>query len=81
MRGPRLILADEPTGALDVETGATVMELLDAAAEQAGAALITITHDPNVASLARRHYRLDNGVLHRIEATRVQHLAESGATL
>jgi len=81
VRGPRLILADEPTGALDVETGATVMQLLDAAAEQAGAALITITHDPSVASLARRHYRLDNGVLHRIEATSVQHLAETGATL
>jgi len=81
VRGPRLILADEPTGALDVETGATVMQLLDAAAEQAGAALITITHDPNVASLARRHFRLDSGVLHSVDATRVQHLAETGATL
>jgi putative ABC transport system ATP-binding protein len=81
VRGPRLILADEPTGALDVETGATVMQLLDSAAEQAGAALITITHDPSVASLARRHYRLDNGVLHPIEATSVQQLAETGATL
>ena len=81
VRGPRLILADEPTGALDVETGATVMQLLDAAAEQAGAALITITHDPNVASLARRHYRLDNGVLHGVDATSVQHLAQTGATL
>jgi putative ABC transport system ATP-binding protein len=81
VRGPRLILADEPTGALDVETGASVMELLDAAAEQAGAALITITHDPNVAALARRHYRLDGGVLHQVEAARVQHLAATGATL
>jgi putative ABC transport system ATP-binding protein len=81
VRGPRLILADEPTGALDVETGASVMQLLDAAAEQAGAALITITHDPNVAALARRHYRLDGGVLHEVEASRVQHLAATGATL
>ena len=81
VRGPRLILADEPTGALDVETGATVMDLLDTAAEQAGAALITITHDPNVAALARRHYRLDAGVLHEIEATRIQDLAATGATL
>ena len=63
VRGPRLILADEPTGALDVETGASVMALLDDIAEQSGAALITITHDPNVAALARRHYRLDGGVL------------------
>lgn len=63
VRRPRLILADEPTGALDVETGARVMALLDEIAEQSGAALITITHDPNVAALARRHYRLDAGVL------------------
>jgi putative ABC transport system ATP-binding protein len=81
VRGPRLILADEPTGALDIETGGTVMQLLDAAAEQSGAALITITHDPNVASLARRHYRLDSGVLHGVEATTVHRLAQTGATL
>jgi putative ABC transport system ATP-binding protein len=81
VRGPRLILADEPTGALDVETGATVMELLDSAAEQAGAALITITHDPNVAALASRHYRLDAGVLHEIPPAHVRSLAKTGATL
>lgn len=81
VRGPRLILADEPTGALDVETGETVMGMLDSAAEHAGAALITITHDPNVAALAGRHYRLDAGVLHEVEAVRVQRLAATGATL
>ncbi len=81
VRGPRLILADEPTGALDVETGATVMELLDTAAEQSGAALITITHDPNVAALARRHFRLDAGVLHEIDPAQMQTLAATGATL
>jgi putative ABC transport system ATP-binding protein len=63
VRGPRLILADEPTGALDVETGAAVMALLDEIAESTEAALVTITHDPNIAALARRHYRLDQGVL------------------
>ncbi len=63
VRGPRLILADEPTGALDIETGATVMGLLDEVTEASGAALITITHDVNVAALARRHFRLDAGVL------------------
>jgi putative ABC transport system ATP-binding protein len=63
VRGPRLILADEPTGALDIETGTAVMGLLDEVAEQSGAALITITHDVNIAALARRHYRLDAGVL------------------
>jgi putative ABC transport system ATP-binding protein len=70
VRGPRLILADEPTGALDIETGSAVMALLDEAAEQSGAALITITHDANVAALARRHYRLDRGVLSGIDINR-----------
>jgi putative ABC transport system ATP-binding protein len=63
VRRPALILADEPTGALDVETGATVMELLDDIASEADAALVTITHDLHVAARARRHYRLDAGVL------------------
>jgi len=78
VRGPRLILADEPTGALDVETGAAVMQLLDDVAEQSGAALITITHDANVAALARRHYRLDRGVLAPVDVTRVLALEASG---
>jgi len=81
VRGPRLILADEPTGALDVDTGASVMGLLDQVAESSGAALITITHDPNVAALARRHYRLDRGVLSTIEPTRIADLARTGGTL
>lgn len=63
VRGPRLILADEPTGALDLETGASVMELLDEVATASGAALVTITHDPAIAALATTHYRLDHGVL------------------
>ncbi len=71
VRGPRLILADEPTGALDIETGATVMQLLDDVAEASEAALITITHDINVAALARRHYRLDSGVLTSVDVTRM----------
>ncbi|UVJ41529.1 ABC transporter ATP-binding protein [Arthrobacter sp. CJ23] len=62
VRRPRLILADEPTGALDVETGQAVMSLLDTVASET-AALVTITHDANVAALARACYRLDAGVL------------------
>ena len=71
VRGPRLILADEPTGALDIETGAAVMALLDEVADQSGAALITITHDANVAALARQHFRLDRGVLTPVDVSRV----------
>lgn len=63
VRRPMMILADEPTGALDIETGTTVMTLLEEVASESSAALITITHDPNVAALAKRSLRLDHGVL------------------
>ncbi|MBC7723412.1 MAG: ABC transporter ATP-binding protein [Burkholderiaceae bacterium] len=81
VRGPRLILADEPTGALDIETGATIMKLLDDVAETSGAALITITHDANVAALARRHYRLDHGTLTPVDINRMLSLAVPEVTL
>lgn len=67
VRGPRVILADEPTGALDVETGGEVMDLLDEIAGQTGAALVTITHDLAVAARAQRQFRLADGVLVPVE--------------
>jgi putative ABC transport system ATP-binding protein len=63
VREPRVILADEPTGALDVETGQAVMRLLDGVARDSRAALVTITHDPHIAALADHRHRLDGGVL------------------
>ena len=67
---PKLILADEPTGALDVETGAAVMALLDDIATESAAALVTITHDLHVAARARRHLRLADGVLSPVDLDR-----------
>lgn len=63
VRTPRLILADEPTGALDLETGQTVMDLMDEVVEQDGAALVTITHDAAIAERSDRHFLLEKGVL------------------
>jgi putative ABC transport system ATP-binding protein len=63
VRRPRVILADEPTGALDVDTGNEIMALLDEIAAESGAVLIAITHDLAVAARAQRHYRLADGVL------------------
>jgi putative ABC transport system ATP-binding protein len=71
VRAPRVVLADEPTGALDVETGAQVMALLAQATAENGAALVTITHDLSVAALAARQYRLESG--------RLSPLIEAGA--
>lgn len=67
VRRPSLILADEPTGALDVTTGEAVMALLDEIARESDAALVTITHDLQVAALSQRTYLLEDGVLHDID--------------
>ena len=82
VRRPVLILADEPTGALDIDTGASVMGLLDEVATETDAALVTITHDLHVAARARRHYRLDAGVLAAADLSRAfeaSTLVEEGA--
>jgi putative ABC transport system ATP-binding protein/lipoprotein-releasing system ATP-binding protein len=60
---PRLILADEPTGQLDRESGAAVVEVLLAAAEHATAALVVATHDPTVAAALPLLWRMDSGRL------------------
>ena len=67
VRRPRVILADEPTGALDPDTGRAVMTLLEEVARESDSALIVITHDMAVAARASRAYELYDGVLH--EAT------------
>ena len=66
VRRPRVILADEPTGALDPDTGRTVMGLLEEVASENNAALIVITHDLNVAIRAHRVLALYDGVLHHV---------------
>lgn len=59
--GPRLILADEPTGNLDGDTGAQVMELLFSLREKLGTTLVLITHDRNLARRCGRVVRLADG--------------------
>ncbi|MGW3123192.1 ABC transporter ATP-binding protein [Streptomyces sp. NPDC001107] len=49
-QGPRLILADEPTGRLDHRTGSRVLDALLTVADHTGAALVVTTHDPAVAA-------------------------------
>lgn len=56
---PRLLLADEPTGALDQGTGAHVMQTLREHAARTGAAVVVATHDPTVAASLARSVRLE----------------------
>ena len=59
--GPALILADEPTGNLDLATGAQVMDLLFALKERTGATLLLITHDRTLAKRCDRIVSLADG--------------------
>ncbi len=70
VRSPQVILADEPTGALDLDTGASVMNLLQQVCFERGATLVTITHDPAIAARADRCYRLDHGYLSAVDDPR-----------
>jgi putative ABC transport system ATP-binding protein len=60
---PRLLIADEPTGQLDVETGLAVMALIRAVVEAEGMTAIVSTHDPVMIALADRAVRLVDGRL------------------
>jgi putative ABC transport system ATP-binding protein len=66
---PALLLADEPTGNLDQQTGAAVMDLLFGRCAETGAALLLITHDPELAArCARRVHIADGRVLDGVTA-------------
>jgi putative ABC transport system ATP-binding protein len=58
---PRILLADEPTGNLDADTSASVLELLFGLREQYGTTLVIVTHDAEVAGRADRRIRLAGG--------------------
>ena len=58
---PALILADEPTGNLDLATGAVVMDLLFTLKERTGATLLLITHDRSLSKRCERIVRLADG--------------------
>ena len=60
---PSLILADEPTGSLDEDNAAGVLQLLTDAVRRRGTSLVLVTHDPVSASLADRRYRMLDGCL------------------
>jgi ABC-type lipoprotein export system ATPase subunit len=60
---PRVLFADEPTGSLDSQTGARVMDLLVQAARAEGTAVILITHDAGIAAYADRQVVVQDGVL------------------
>ncbi len=64
---PRLILADEPTGNLDVDTGKMIMDLLFSLSGDLGCTLVLITHDPKLAEKCNRIVKMSDGQLRDVE--------------
>jgi putative ABC transport system ATP-binding protein len=60
---PRLLLADEPTGNLDADTGRAVVDLIFAACAARGMTLLLITHDSHLAGRCQRHVVMERGRL------------------
>src|SRR5207245_9681260 len=69
---PRLLLCDEPTAALDAQSGQTVMELIRRVAVQPDRAVIVVTHDSRVFKFGDRLVRMNDG---RIEGVEMQQAA------
>jgi putative ABC transport system ATP-binding protein len=60
---PTVVFADEPTGNLDSKTGAEILELLRASAEELNQTMVMVTHDANAATIADRVLFLADGVI------------------
>lgn len=60
-KNPKIVLCDEPTGALDSETGRLVLELLQSMCAKEGNTVVIVTHNSNIAEIANRVIYLKNG--------------------
>ena len=60
---PDVLLCDEPTGALDAETGRLVLSVIDRVNEELGTATVVITHNAPIAAMADRVLRMTSGVI------------------
>ena len=68
VHAPRLIVCDEPTAALDAESGQTVLEILKDAALASDRAVIVVTHDTRIYAFADRIASMEDG---RIRTVRI----------
>ncbi|MHA1969466.1 MAG: ABC transporter ATP-binding protein [Candidatus Hodarchaeales archaeon] len=66
---PAILLADEPTGDLDTDTGTAVLKLLKEVNKTENQTLVLVTHDPNIAKQSGRIFHIKDGVISSIEHT------------
>ena len=65
VKNPKLLLCDEPTGALDYETGKAILSLLYDTCKATGMTVILITHNQAITGMADRVIRIKNGQVNR----------------
>lgn len=76
---PAIILADEPTGSLDTQSGAEIIDLLERINHEQGTTILIVTHDPKVARRTRRILTMHDGKIaddHRVESVVKEDLRE-----
>ncbi len=66
-KNPKLLLCDEPTGALDYNTGKAILKLLQDAAHETGMTVVIITHNSAITPMADRIIRVKNGTVSSVE--------------
>ena len=66
-KNPKLLLCDEPTGALDYQTGKAILQLLQNTGKQTGMTVIIITHNSALTDMADRVIRVRNGTISSVE--------------
>lgn len=66
-KNPQILLGDEPTGALDTETGVIVLELLQRLCREQGKTVILVTHNADIARCADKVIRMKNGKIREIK--------------
>ena len=66
-KNPKIILCDEPTGALDYKTGVTILKLLQEASRESGMTVIVITHNQAIAPMADRIISMGSGKINSIK--------------
>ena len=64
---PKLLLCDEPTGALDYATGKSILKLLQDACRKDGMTVVIITHNAALAAMADRIIRVKSGTIHSVQ--------------
>lgn len=72
VKNPKVIFCDEPTGALDEESGRKVLELLQSLNQKYNTTLIMVTHNPNIANMSHKVIYFKNGQINKtVENTKI----------